>query len=71
MFPTLGKHDEIAIGINYIVNPGFIIRGSYHHITGNMFAAPKDTINALKAALIGVPIDDKTSHFIFGAHFAF
>ncbi len=65
--PSLLKHRENVIGINYWFNSYFVLKLSYHHVDGNRFAKPE----ALDAALLNHTLKEQTDLFIFGAQFAF
>ncbi len=61
-FPSLLKHRDLAIGLNYWFRPEFVVKFAYHIVNGNRFALPEHEEHAL---------EEKTSLFSFGASFSF
>ncbi len=42
--PSLLRHVEYGVGINYWVNPYFVFKLSYHYVDGNRYAHTLDTV---------------------------
>lgn len=40
---SLGRHEDVALGVNYWFHPQFVVRLSYHRVDGNRFARPETT----------------------------
>ena len=40
--PSLLSHEELAVGLNYYITTGFVLKLSSHWVTGNRFAHPPD-----------------------------
>ena len=64
--PSILKHEEWAVGVNYWFNANFVIKASYHNIKGNRFALP-DTIGDVLAE----GLDDTTHLYVVGTQFSF
>ncbi len=60
---SLLEHREYAIGINYWFDQRFVVKLSFHRISGNRFARPEIDI--------GEPLEERTNLFILGSQFAF
>lgn len=79
--PVLGEsllgHKEYATGLNYYFTPGFAMKLSYHHITGNRFAQPsRDDLVAMlseayEAGTTTSPLRKVTNAVLLGAQFSF
>jgi hypothetical protein len=67
---SLLHHKEWAVGLNYHFTPGFVIKSSYHDVTGNRISIPEPD-EILPRLQAGIPLDRKTRAFIFGAQFSF
>lgn len=64
------RHEEFALGLNHWFNANFVLKLSYHDITGNRFAFPDDPAEIEQALLFGI-LDDSTELVVVGAHFSF
>jgi len=64
--PSLSEHEEWAVGLNYWFIYNFVLKASYHYITGNRFAISSDLQEILDEG-----IEENTQLFIFGAQFSF
>jgi hypothetical protein len=62
------EHDEWAFGLNYWFSSNFVLKFSYHHVKGNFFADPGQSLLGI---ILGADFNDKTELFLFGAHFSF
>lgn len=49
----LKHHREVAAGLNYWVSPKAVVKGSYHHVDGNLLSVPSGDLNL--AGLSGLP----------------
>ena len=65
---ALGRHRDLALGLNYWFTPQFAVKASHHWVRGNRFASPADLSPALLAA---GGLDGRTRLLQLGAHFAF
>ena len=61
------EHQDIAIGVNCWLSPGFVIKTSYHIVDGNLFAIPGRNPKILSKK----PLDPKTDLFQIGIQFSF
>jgi predicted porin len=61
---SIFEHTDLALGINYWFSPNFVVKLSYHWVTGNRFALPDE----LKGDDV---LDNKTNLIQFGAQFSF
>ena len=61
------EHREYAFGLNYWVNPDFVLKTAFHRINGNYFAFPE---SLLKAIMSG-GLDHNTNLFTAGMQFSF
>jgi hypothetical protein len=64
---VLGRHRDVALGLNYWFTPGFVLKASYHHVQGNRFAYP-ETLQALFP--VG-QLSERTQLVQLGTHFSF
>jgi phosphate-selective porin len=39
--PSLLRHTEFALGLNYWLGPALVFKLEYHHVDGNRFAGPE------------------------------
>ncbi len=67
---SLLEHDEISIGINYLVNEQFLLKASYHFIDGNHLAIPVDFFDQLEAGTLE-ELDASTGLLRIGVSFSF
>jgi hypothetical protein len=67
--PSLLKHEEWGFGLNFWFTPNFVLKGSYHVVDGNRFAAPEQ--NALRALVARDGIVTQTGVVLFGANLSF
>ena len=65
--PSLGRHEDLAIGLNYVFNPALVLKASFHHVNGNRFARPDDLEQVLDAG----GLLTHTHAVIAGAQFSF
>ncbi len=63
------EHREIGFGLNYLYSDDLVIRLSYHHVEGNLFARPEG--EELAEILAGEPVDETTRYLVLGAQFSF
>lgn len=63
------SHD-FTLGVNYWFSPELVVRGEYHWVRGNRFAAPND-FDVLSAFPTTNEIRRDTGMFVIGAHFSF
>ena len=68
----LQHHEELAVGLNWWVNPNFVFKGSWHVIDGNRFAFPADiTLGELAALTAAGGLHWRTNAFVVGTQFSF
>ena len=67
--PSLLRHKEVALALNYWWTPNFVFKLSVHHVDGNRFAGP-DPQQLAQAAASGT-LKEKTNLVLFGAQFSF
>jgi hypothetical protein len=67
--PGLLEHDEIALGLNYWVRPGFVLKASVHHVDGNRLAGPE--VDELFQEFVEGELRRKTKLFLVAAQFTF
>ncbi len=68
-YQTLLEHDELAFGINYWVNPNFVLKASFHRIEGNHLSLPEDFLeDATEGEL---ELETESDMFLLGASFTF
>jgi hypothetical protein len=67
LFPSLNEETELSLGLNYIVNSGFIIRGSWTKVEGNQKANPADGL----LSFINRTLEEDTNVFMLGTSFSF
>lgn len=65
---SLLDHDEIAAGISYWFDSGFVLKLSIHSFDGNLFAHPHDRV---AEALSEGSLDDSGTAVVFGAQFSY
>jgi hypothetical protein len=63
----LVKHTDLGLGLNYWLNPGFVLRVAYHFVDGNRFALPEDFHEAIATGTL----NNETNFFMFGGQFSF
>jgi hypothetical protein len=61
--PSLLRHREAALGVNYWATPELVFKVSAHEIAGNRFAVP--------AGVVDDPLPEHTRLFVAGAQFSF
>jgi hypothetical protein len=66
--PSLGRHKDAAVGLNYWFQAGFVIKVSYHRVDGNRFARPED-VDLAEAVRSG--LKTRTDLVVVGAQFSF
>jgi hypothetical protein len=59
----LTRHAEAALGVNYWISPGMVLKASVHETRGNRFAVPAGGLDA--------GLRDRTTSFVAGAQFTF
>jgi hypothetical protein len=64
------RHKEVALGINYWLNPAMVCKLSYHLVDGNRFANPDKSEDFL-AVIQEQAYDETTQLVIFGVQFSF
>ncbi len=64
------EHQEVAFGVNYWLNPNFVVKLSYHMVDGNRFALPDTPEDYLEAFLIG-KFEEPTHLILVGVQFSF
>jgi hypothetical protein len=64
---SLGRHEDVAFGLNYVFSPAFVLKTSYHRVNGNRFARPDDLEQVLDAGAL----QTRTHAVIAGAQFSF
>src|SRR5262249_38789429 len=67
--PSLLKHEEVAVGLNYWWDPNFVFKLSYHHVDGNRLAGPPP--EELADVVAAGALQQKTNLVLFGAQFTF
>lgn len=67
--PSLLKHDEFALGLNFWVAPEFVLKASYHGVRGNRLAGPDP--DELAATTAAGQLKDRTRLVQLGAQFSF
>ncbi len=67
--PGLLQHDELALGLNYWVTPGFVLKASYHDVDGNRLAGPEP--DEIFEELQEGELRARTKLFLVGAQFTF
>ncbi len=67
--PSLLKHHEFAVGLNFWVAPEFVLKASYHGVTGNRLAGPDP--DELSATIAAGTLNDRTRLIQLGAQFSF
>lgn len=68
--PSLLKHREWGLGLNYWFSSGLVVKASFHNVDGNRFARPED-IEILRAQVEDGTLERKTNLFAFSAQFSF
>jgi hypothetical protein len=66
-FAPMGVHEDLAVAINYWINPKTALKIELHQIDGNRFAAPPDFAHAAMAGTL----DNKTQLIQLGVDFSF
>lgn len=64
------EHDELAFGVNYWFNPGFVVRANLYQIEGNRFAFASSREEVAEALVTG-QLEDETELIVLGAQFSF
>ncbi|MEP6832990.1 MAG: hypothetical protein ABJB74_06325 [Gemmatimonas sp.] len=59
--PALARHTDAAVGLNYWITTGFVLRAEFHDVAGNRFIAP----------LQAVDLGKRTRVLQFGSQFSF
>ena len=65
--PSTVEHEEWAFGLNYWFTPNFVLKFSYHMVNGNLYAKPKNIIEAM----MGGGLEEKTTLLLVGTQFSF
>ena len=65
--PSLGRHEDAAVGLNYIFSPNLVLKTSYHRVNGNRYARPEDLEGALDAGTLAA----RTNLIVVGGQFSF
>jgi hypothetical protein len=66
----LQDHEEWAFGINYWLDPAFVIKLNFHRVEGNRFANPTNP-EARTAAFETAAFEKRTNMVVLGAQFSF
>lgn len=61
------EHREYAVGLNYWVNPDFVLKTAFHKINGNYFAFPESLLEAIRSG----GLEHNTNFFTAGMQFSF
>lgn len=64
------EHKEIALGINYWLNPNLAFKLSYHMVDGNRLAIPEKIEDYLESIQTG-SFEEKTNLILVGTQFSF
>jgi hypothetical protein len=64
------RHEDMAFGVNYWLNPNFVVKLSYHWVDGNRFANPDKLEDYIEAFLIG-KFEEPTHLIMVGVQFSF
>jgi hypothetical protein len=67
--PSLQRHKEAAVALDYWLSSGFVVKAEYHRVNGNRFSMPypQDLLGVLSANALRT-----TTHLIqFGGQFSF
>jgi hypothetical protein len=67
--PSLGRHKDTAVGLNYWLHPSLVFKLSYHHVVGNRIARP--AAEDLADVLAARALDTRTDLVVVGAQFSF
>lgn len=67
--PSLLRHKDFAVGLNYWFNDNIVLKSSYHYGKGNRFALPESV--SLHEVIESGRLDPKTNLFQFGVQFSF
>jgi len=66
---SLLEHEEWGGGLNLWFAPNFVLKSSYHVVTGNRFASPEQP--TIRAAVANGAIIERTNVVLFGAQMSF
>jgi hypothetical protein len=64
------EHQELALGLNYWLNPNLVFKFSYHFVEGNRYANP-ETPEDFVASFQQGRFDERTHLIIIGTQFSF
>jgi hypothetical protein len=67
--PSLQHHEEAVVGINYWFGPEFVLKLSWHRVSGNRLATPDP--DDLGAIVFAGSLEKRTSLIHFGGQFSF
>lgn len=67
--PSLLKHEEVALGLNYWWSSDFVFKLSYHNVDGNRFAGPPPT--DLAESVTAGTLKTKTNMLLVSTQFSF
>jgi hypothetical protein len=67
---SMFDHQEVAMGINYWLNPNLVFKLSYHIVKGNRFAFPEKVADYLQDIQMG-SFDEHTHLIMVGTQFSF
>jgi hypothetical protein len=66
---SLLEHEEWGGGLNLWFAPNFVLKSSYHVVTGNRFASPEQP--SIRAAVANGAMIERTNVVLFGAQMSF
>jgi hypothetical protein len=67
---SIFDHQEMALGINYWLNPNLVFKLSYHIVKGNRFAFPAEVADYLQSIQMG-SFEENTHLIMVGTQFSF
>ncbi len=65
--PSLLEHEDFALGLSYWFNTNFVLKLSYHIVSGNHFALPEDVADAVATG----DLNTTTRGILAGGQFSF
>lgn len=67
------RHEQLSVGLNYWVDPGFVFKAAWSGLEGNRFAFPTEVDGApvLIWDLPAMTLEQRTQVFLVGTQFAF
>ena len=64
------EHQSAAVGVNYWINPNFVLKVAYHIANGNRCARPSELADLIAAFQQG-GFEEETNLLSLGAQFSF